>query len=540
LNSETAALAAANGWFPMMLRFFVFLALMAAASVCDAAPIQLLPPGIQQTVVTRAVGSALSKQLPLKLDAGAALPTVDVLPGGPFAGRPLRVTAAMLQQPLPPGDYLIPVTAYCTQYSVHRPGRGVAYKLAPIQGRAANALSALVLRGAIDDVPYAQLQAVQWSIQGGVTYGQMPASYQHTVDALIPEFKGELQEDFVQSVQETYQRVSGTNSNIPPFDVLLAKMGAPGELLLSAKRQREIILSSYRNDQIRNQRLFDGQANVSQAVPAESGPWTVAVPGLAYERFKVIEGWQGRNVLELRIVSQARERAVRRRHRELAYQSVAGTITLLRLFGAAIATGARNAARDVLDTADVATSVAGGVIAYSIGEPTQALIVVPTLDPKKPPCDNPSIQWSFSPDDPDHYHTYHYQSKICSKSSPWCTTETVYRVMLSDAQYIAPMSPFTHQPVRNCGQYNLAGATSPNPIIVGLDDWTHSVTNYTLPDHVFYPGTVRRRVFDDENSVYVDTFGEGTGAERWWNQAMSRGLWPAIDRLLAQRVARGH
>lgn len=515
------------------------LVLIAAASVCDAAPISIVPPGLQQTLVVRTIGSTLSKELPLKLDAGAAWPTVDVLPGGPFIGKPFHVTASTLQQPLAPGDYLIPVTAYCTQYSVHRPGGGVAYKLAPIQGHAANALSALVLRGAMKAVPYSELQAVQWSIQGGITYAQMPSSYQRTVDALIPEYKSELNEDFVQKVQDTYSRVAGANAAIPPLETLLAKMGTPGELLLSAKRQREVILGSYKNDQIRNQRLFDGQANVARAVPAESGPWTVVIPGVAYERFKVIEGWQGRNVLEVRVVSQTRQRTSHRRYGVVAFQARASDVSLLQLFGAALANSAKRAVNDVSETVDIATSVVGGVIGYSIGEPTQALIAVPTIEAPGPPCNDRRIQWSFSPD-VTGYHRYEYQTKICAKSSPWCTVEAVYRIMLSDTEYIAPAKVFRHQPVVNCARYDLADVVSPNPIVVGVDDWTHSVTNYTLPGHLFYPGTVRRRVFDDDSFVYVDTFGEGTGSERFTNLAMARGLWPAIDRLLSSRVARGH
>src|SRR5579862_9177384 len=76
---------------------------------------------LKKEAAEKALGSLLNEQLPLKLDAKTAYHTVSALPGGPFQPKPLQLTAADMNDPLPPGDYTFPVMAFCTEYSVHRP-----------------------------------------------------------------------------------------------------------------------------------------------------------------------------------------------------------------------------------------------------------------------------------------------------------------------------------------------------------------------------------------------------------------------------------
>ena len=71
-------------------------------------------------------------------------PTVNQLPGGPFSPTPLQLTADQLNQPLAPGDYTINTLDFCSEYSVHEPGAGVAYVLGPYEGKAAGAIGALI------------------------------------------------------------------------------------------------------------------------------------------------------------------------------------------------------------------------------------------------------------------------------------------------------------------------------------------------------------------------------------------------------------
>lgn len=87
-----------------------------------------------QNAVEKQLEKSLSQTLPIVLDANDALLGVDdaSLPGGPFNGKLLHPTVADLSTPIKAGDYVVPVTAFCTQYSIHGPGGGYAYTLAPL------------------------------------------------------------------------------------------------------------------------------------------------------------------------------------------------------------------------------------------------------------------------------------------------------------------------------------------------------------------------------------------------------------------------
>ena len=86
----------------------------------------------------------------------------------------------------------------------------------------------------------------------------MPKSYQAIVDQVIPDYKTEISSDFFANLETTYNNAAKT-AKLPPLDTILAKMGKPGELALSAERQRSILHAQNTNDQLREQTLFQGQ-----------------------------------------------------------------------------------------------------------------------------------------------------------------------------------------------------------------------------------------------------------------------------------------
>jgi len=260
--------------------------------------------GFEQKATEEALGRILDNELPLKLDATTVYPTVSVLPGGPFNPKPLALSAVDSKLPLPPGDYAVPALAFCTEYSVHQPGAGTAYVLAPLQGKAATAISTLLWRGSLEkQIDPRQLQAVSWAIQSGLTYAQMPKSYQGVIDSVIPEYKGQLGGNFLQHVQDTYQAAAKTG-HLPPLEKVLGNLGQSGQLALSAMRQQQVLLRQDTTDQLREQTLFRGQeSGIYRPVKAEEGPWTVRIPNVAYIRFKVVGGnMAGNNVIEIRIL----------------------------------------------------------------------------------------------------------------------------------------------------------------------------------------------------------------------------------------------
>jgi len=261
---------------------------------------------LKEKAAEKTLGDLLNDQLPLDLNADDVFPTVATLPGGPFQPIPLALTSDQLDQPLPPGDYTIPMLAFCSEYSVHQPGAGTAYVLGPLNGKAADAIGALLWRGTLQQgIAPQTLQAVSWAIQSGLTYAQMPKTYQTVIDNVIPDYKSELQSDFISNAEDSYNTLA-KGTKLPPLDTLLAGMGEPGQLALSAEKQRQALLQQNTTDQIREQTLFQGQeSGIYTPVKAEEGPWTERIPGVAYMRLQIVGGNMAtNNVMEIRIMPQ--------------------------------------------------------------------------------------------------------------------------------------------------------------------------------------------------------------------------------------------
>lgn len=159
-------------------------------------------------------------------------------------------------------------------------------------------------------------------------------------------------------------------------------------------------------------------------------------------------------------------------------------------------------------------------------------------------------QLTFDPNDAS-YHRYPIgggtiETQLCAKADKNCTREEVFRVFLSNSQFIAPTSDT--QPVTNCkvtmvdisrfGLENMGIGIGGNPIqsIVNLQNY--SVTNFTLPGHLLYPGKVVRTITEDSQYVLIETWGEGTGLLPTLNAFFAPGLWQEVDRGLRYAVIR--
>ncbi len=280
-------------------------------------PLAALEDAAKEKLAEQAIEKLLNDQLPLTLNANDVYPTVANLPGGPFNPQPLKLTADELNQPLAPGDYTINTLDFCSEYSVHAPGAGVAYVLGPYEGKAAGAIGALIWRGTVQyQINPNSLQAVSWAIQSGLSYTQMPKTYQGIIDRVIPDYKSEINGDFVSNLETTYNSAART-AKLPPLDTILAKLGKPGELALSAERQRAILLAQGTNDQLRDQTLFQGQqSGLYTPVKAENGPWTERVKGQVYMKLLIAGGNMAtNNVLQIRIMPPAVQNAQRQFNR---------------------------------------------------------------------------------------------------------------------------------------------------------------------------------------------------------------------------------
>ena len=311
---------------------------MGAAKLLQQFHLPASPIELFQFLLEYFLKQKVGNTLPLNLDANQAYPTVEnaQLPGAPFQGKPVAPTARNFHTALAPGDYVVPVMAYCTQYSVHRAGQGTAYKLAPVEGTQAEAISTLLWRGTLAGKSPQDLQATNWAIQAGVTYGSMPKPYQTLIDQLIPDYRDKLKGNMLDIVQATYKDVTTDprkflqsyikekyNTTVPlmilpkiavpapPLEVVLARMGPAGQMVLDARKQSTILLTAYTTKELGEQILFQGQGEQLPPQPAGEGPWTVRVPGQAYMRFIVKSGnMHGDNLMQIRILANTQAAAV--------------------------------------------------------------------------------------------------------------------------------------------------------------------------------------------------------------------------------------
>ncbi len=331
-------------------------------------PLAALEDAAKEKAAETAIETLLNNQLPLTLNAKDVYPTVATLPGGPFNPTPLHLTADQLNQPLAPGDYTINTLDFCSEYSVHEPGAGVAYVLGPYEGKAAGAIGALIWRGTVQyQINPNSLQAVSWAIQSGLTYSQMPKTYQAIIDQVIPDFKTEITGDFVANLESTYNSLA-QGAKLPPLDTILAKLGTPGQLALDAERQRAILTAQNTNDQLREQTLFQGQeSGLYTPVKAENGPWTERVKGQVYMKLLIAGGnMTTSNVMQIRVMPSPTANA-------------GNTPGIARLIRASYGEPQTAPSGENSDT-----SVSGlmrGTLGYSQGRGAQALGQVPVVSP---------------------------------------------------------------------------------------------------------------------------------------------------------------
>jgi hypothetical protein len=355
------------------IRALLPILILAAPALHIAAqnPFTALADAAKEKAAEAAIEALLNNQLPLTLNAKDVYPTVTTLPGGPFNPTPLHLTADQLNQPLPPGDYTINTLDFCSEYSVHEPGAGVAYVLGPYEGKAAGAIGALIWRGTVQyHINPNSLQAVSWTIQSGLTYAQMPKTYQAIVDQVIPDYKTEITGDFVANLETTYNNAAKT-VQLPPLDSMLAKMGKPGQLALDAERQRAILTAQNTSDQLREQTLFQGQqSGLYTPVKAENGPWTERVKGQVYMKLLIAGGNMAtNNVMQIRVMPPPTVNA----------RVAVGSPRLIRA-----SYGEPQTAPAGEGSGTSLTNLMQGTLGYSQGRGAQALGQVPVVAPSAP------------------------------------------------------------------------------------------------------------------------------------------------------------
>jgi hypothetical protein len=314
--------------------------------------------------VVRQLGQAIEVGAPLRLDERTAFPPTTI-PIDNFQPKKLEFTPETMNQPLGPGDYTIDVIGYCTKWSLHYPGRGLPYKLARMQGRAAEAVSALLWRGTLKRLNPRHLNAMAWRIQGGVPISKWRPQEREWAHQLIPEHEASLDGDFIEQTHSIYDKAAKLGK-LPKYETMLGQLGPVGETVLDLQRARRILanktLAAERMPDLLYGRPRDGLPRTLERGPNDPpSAWSEIAPGV-FARVTIIQGNMGHNVLDIRVTPEARKPSA-------ADHSRSGFI--------------RPVALQMAQSEDESWTLLewfnylSGLIAYPEGRPAQALILNP-------------------------------------------------------------------------------------------------------------------------------------------------------------------
>jgi len=331
----------------------------------------------------KGLGKALGEQAPLYLDQKAAFPKVKVERFNPTV---LHIkTVKDLVQPLQAGDYSIAdILTFCSQNSIHRSGGGLGYKLAPIEGKQADAIATLLFRGMLLKTPPQTLQAMSWRIQGGLPLSQWNPDERALIHKMMPEFEGKLQGDLLAQYQSIYtgfvNKIPG--HPLPGFDQVLDKLGPIGAAIKLTQRQRSILANNAIEDDKLPDLLYqagnDPSPRVAPAQYGENSQWNEIRKGV-YARLVITGGNLRENRMDLRILPEALHswipaEGVKVASREdVAFFPVA--IAAAEVIGAIVDIGgaATAAATEEEIIAALLQRQARGLIGYSLQQAAQAL-----------------------------------------------------------------------------------------------------------------------------------------------------------------------
>lgn len=224
-----------------------------------------------------------------------------------FKPVPLK-SKSDINRPLPPGDYSLQVMFYCTQWSVHLPGRGHPYTLGRAQGRLARQMHAMLFRGTLKQLPPATLNAMAWRIQAGVPLSQWSDEEKKLVHELIPEHEKDLGGNWLQRIESSYNKTLRLLTR-KSFDDQLRELGDLGTTALNFKAAyltlADTKVAPERLSLLMFQQFNPGQNPQLPDDPDHPSPWMEVTPGVM-ARFTPMGGHlRDDNVLEVRVTPEA-------------------------------------------------------------------------------------------------------------------------------------------------------------------------------------------------------------------------------------------
>jgi hypothetical protein len=239
-------------------------------------------------------------------------PTIQNLYGAPFDLSRINQNEMTYDKSgnllLSPGDYVIPVMTYCMKQSGESPN-GHIYSLSKISGNRAHIIRELNLKAA-PSFSFEDIQIVSWSLQAGLSYNEMTKETQRIIDKIIPEFRSQLKESLLKTLEKKWNKISDNSRGLlPSFDDGLNE--TLNELGETGQRIRELKEFKSRLDEVGHDysRLSELIKVTPQKNKNSDTPWS-KISKNVYIRFVTDGHFQEIGFIQIRILTEEQVRKI--------------------------------------------------------------------------------------------------------------------------------------------------------------------------------------------------------------------------------------
>lgn len=197
---------------------------------------------LTQALLAKQLREVAEKNAPVTAGSSNLFAITSTLPGKPFRPALLDLRGAASDAIIPPGDYLVPVKAFCLQKRAASPP-GHRYVLGQYGGKRQKVLTALNQAIPASGMEHRDLQNLSWAIQAGVSYQDMPQEMKAQVDQLIPDHRSSLNREFLEEIEKVWS-VGSQALNLPSFETFLEReLGDVGKGIIAYREVRNRLIN---------------------------------------------------------------------------------------------------------------------------------------------------------------------------------------------------------------------------------------------------------------------------------------------------------
>ncbi|MBP9682870.1 MAG: hypothetical protein KBD76_15835, partial [Bacteriovorax sp.] len=188
---------------------------------------------------------------------------------------------------------------------------GHIYSLSKLEGTRAMMIRELNLQ-APAKFNEQDIQIVSWSLQAGLTYDEMTKESQEIIDEVIPQFKIQLRESFLSTLEKKWNKVSDDSHGlIPSFsessENLLTELGEVGQKIIEIRRFKAQ-LHDVGNDYSRLSELINTASLLTKKETPEAA-WSQIASNI-YARFVIAGHYQEIGFIQIRILKENQMRII--------------------------------------------------------------------------------------------------------------------------------------------------------------------------------------------------------------------------------------